>query len=234
MVNAAWEGQSQERTRWSSDTDVQIVCYAWRRGRKTNRTISQLFPSAVSLRRAGVEQLYQVKRMIRGTGIMLFSTFSQTWNLKNPMVTFGEHLKHVITPRGHILVSRTDDDSLPSPAPRVSIQNSSVCTFKRPRLYLHHAHMFQHVRVLPAHTVTLWIYTREFSACHTAATATTTHTTDHTTDTTCTPTQHRERQRKKTEKEREKRRQDKGREMKEDFVENMSRTKKKNARWVSS
>ena len=39
------------------DTDAQIVCYTWVLGRKTNRTISQLVPSAVSLRIAGVEQL---------------------------------------------------------------------------------------------------------------------------------------------------------------------------------
>ena len=37
------------------DTDVQIVRCAWRKGRKTNRTISQLVPSAVSLRITGVE-----------------------------------------------------------------------------------------------------------------------------------------------------------------------------------
>ena len=46
------------------DTDVQIVRYALRKGRKTNRTI-QLF---VSLRTAEDEQLHQVKRMIRGIG----------------------------------------------------------------------------------------------------------------------------------------------------------------------
>ena len=42
--------------------------------------ISQLIPSAVSLRRAQVEQLYQAKRMIGGIGKMLFSTDFQ--NLK--------------------------------------------------------------------------------------------------------------------------------------------------------
>ena len=46
--------------------------------RKTNRTIRQLSPSAVSLSRAGVDILCQVKRMIGGIGDMLFSTFSQT------------------------------------------------------------------------------------------------------------------------------------------------------------
>ena len=39
------------------------------------------FPSAVSLRRAGVQQLYQVQRMIGGIGNVLFSTCSQTLNV---------------------------------------------------------------------------------------------------------------------------------------------------------
>ena len=41
--------------------------------RRTNRTIRWLVPSTVSLRRAGVEQLYQVKRMIGGIGDMFVS-----------------------------------------------------------------------------------------------------------------------------------------------------------------
>ena len=40
--------------------------------------------SAVPLRRAGVDQLYQVKRMIGGLGNMLFSTCSHTENVKDP------------------------------------------------------------------------------------------------------------------------------------------------------
>ena len=46
------------------DTDVQIVRYGWRKGRKTYRTIHQL----ISLRTAEDEHLHQVKRMIRGIG----------------------------------------------------------------------------------------------------------------------------------------------------------------------
>ena len=45
---------------------------------------------------------------------------------------FGEPLKHVITLRGQILVSRTDADPLPlcvdSKRPRVYVQNVPVCT----------------------------------------------------------------------------------------------------------
>ena len=63
-----------------SDTDVQIVRHTWTQGRKTNRTIQQLVPFEVSLRIAGVKQLYQVKRMIRGFGGASFSTYSQTLN----------------------------------------------------------------------------------------------------------------------------------------------------------
>ena len=46
--------------------------------RETNRTIWLLIPSAVSIGIAGVEQPYQVKRMIGGIGDMLFSIYSQT------------------------------------------------------------------------------------------------------------------------------------------------------------
>ena len=56
------------------DTDVQIVRYALRKGRKTNRTIQLL----VSLRTVEDEQRHQVKRMIGGIGHVLFSTHSQT------------------------------------------------------------------------------------------------------------------------------------------------------------
>ena len=38
---------------------------------KTNRTVSLLVPSAVSLRITGAQQLYQVKRTIRGCGNVL-------------------------------------------------------------------------------------------------------------------------------------------------------------------
>ena len=40
--------------------------------------MSQLIPSAVSLRIAETEQLYQAKRMIGGIGNLLLSTYSQT------------------------------------------------------------------------------------------------------------------------------------------------------------
>ena len=74
--------------------DVQIVLYNWVRKRKTNRTISQLVPCAVSLRITETEQLYQAKRMI---GLKMGEI---------QRVTFGELLKHVITLCGQILVSR--------------------------------------------------------------------------------------------------------------------------------
>ena len=54
------------------NTDRRSLCLE--KGAKTNRTIWQL----VSLRRAGFEQLYQVKRMLGGIGNMLFSAHSQT------------------------------------------------------------------------------------------------------------------------------------------------------------
>ena len=60
--------------------DVQVVLYIWVRKRKTNRTISQLVPSAVSFRITETEQLYQEKRIIEGIGNVPCSTYSQTFN----------------------------------------------------------------------------------------------------------------------------------------------------------
>ena len=58
-------------------------CGLWRRRdmrEETNRTMSQLIPSAVSLRIAETEQLYQAQRKIGGIGNVLLSTDSQTEN----------------------------------------------------------------------------------------------------------------------------------------------------------
>ena len=49
------------------DTDVQIVCYPWVHGRKTNRTI----------RITVAQQRVQVKRMIEGIGNVPCSTYSR-------------------------------------------------------------------------------------------------------------------------------------------------------------
>ena len=55
-------------------------CGEGERREETNRTMSQLIPSAVSLRIAETEQLYQAQRMIGGIGNVLLSTYSQTEN----------------------------------------------------------------------------------------------------------------------------------------------------------
>ena len=68
-----------------------------------------------------------------------------------PKLLSGEPLKHVITLRGQILVSRTGDDTLPPP--RVSVQKVPVCTFKTsPRVPAPRALVEKHVRVLPAYS----------------------------------------------------------------------------------
>ena len=93
------------------DTDVRIVRYAWRK-----RAIDQ---PLVSLRTAETEQLQQGKRMIGGIGDMFLSNlFSHLKMGKIQKFFFGEPLKHVITIRGQILASRTDDDPLPPCVPR--------------------------------------------------------------------------------------------------------------------
>ena len=48
---------------------------------------SQLIPSAVSLRIAETEQLYQARRMFGGIGDMLLSTYSQTENGEDPLAS---------------------------------------------------------------------------------------------------------------------------------------------------
>ena len=49
--------------------------------------MSQLIPSAVSLRIAETEQLYQAHRMIGGIGNVLLSTYSQTENGEDALVS---------------------------------------------------------------------------------------------------------------------------------------------------
>ena len=79
------------RTSWKV-SDVQIVRYTWVLVAKDKSNHPWLIPFAVSLRRAGVEQLYQVKRMIGGIGNFLSSIFTQTENVQDPRVFFGEPL----------------------------------------------------------------------------------------------------------------------------------------------
>ena len=66
--------------------------------RRTNRTKKELVPSEVSL-------ILRKKRLICGIGNVLFSTFSQTSNAHDYVVTRGEPLEQVITLRGPFVVS---------------------------------------------------------------------------------------------------------------------------------
>ena len=61
MVNAAREGQSQEKLWWSSDTGVPVVCYTSAFLAKHNRNHLTAVPSNVSLRITDAQQLLQVK-----------------------------------------------------------------------------------------------------------------------------------------------------------------------------
>ena len=138
------------------------------------------------------------------------------------MVTFGEPLKHVITLCGQIWVRRTDDDppplppppslpTHPTPHPRVSIQDASVCTFNtfpctlaptRTCISTCARGAGTHGDVVNVHTEASWMDTRGFfNVSH--HNTTTRHNTPR-------PQHH-------TETEREKKtRQDKGREKRED------------------
>ena len=88
------------------DADVRIFRFSWVKGRKANLTIQLLVPSGVPLKLAS-EQLHQVRRMIRGIGNILFSTYSRTSNGQDPVVTWVNLWGKVITPCGPFLVSRT-------------------------------------------------------------------------------------------------------------------------------
>ena len=57
---------------------------------------------------------------------MLLSTYSQTENGEDPLVSVGELLNHVMTIRGKILESRTNDDPLLS-LPVCMYKTPSVC-----------------------------------------------------------------------------------------------------------
>ena len=53
----------------------------------TNRTIWEMIPAKVSLKGAETEQLYQAQRMFGGIGNVLLSTFPQTENGEDPLVS---------------------------------------------------------------------------------------------------------------------------------------------------
>ena len=122
-----------------------------------------------------------------------------------------------MTLRGQILVSRTDDDH---PCSRVWIQrfNTSRCV-PAPRV-----HVSTHLRVVPVHTVTFWMYTRRrfwihtffhvFSACRNTHKHTYKHT--HTKHTQRPPTTPRPQRHTDRERERRQRKRDRERETRED------------------
>ena len=156
----------------------------WRREREeeTNRTLSKLIPSAVSLRIAETEQLYQAKRMIGGIGNVLLSTYSRTESGYDPRVSLVDLWGQVMTLRGQILVSRTDDDPLPPvcgfksspcvPAPRAHVETHVrvVCRRTRGRFERTHGDVFE-----PTHG-----FFHIFSACRITHTHEHTHTHTHT------------------------------------------------------
>ena len=112
-------------------------------------------------------------------------------NRKDPLASLVD-----LWGQGQILVSRTDNDTLPHL--RVSIQNVPVWTFKTsPCVRAPRAHVSTHVRVVPAYPTTFGMYTRRFFLRPTtgfstlfqrAATHTNTHTHTHTKHTPRPPT----------------------------------------------
>ena len=82
MVNKAGEGQRQERPWWWPVAILTREPFNIRRhgGKDPSNHLKSLVPPGVSRMIAGAEQLYQVTRMIKGIGNVLFSTFSQSLN----------------------------------------------------------------------------------------------------------------------------------------------------------
>ena len=162
--------------------------------------------------------------MIGGIGNVLLSTYSQTENGEDPLVFFGEPLNHVITIRGQILVSRTNDD------PCVFTKRPPCVNAKRPRVYRHHAHMLKHMCAWCRHTRGRFECTHGGHFVHTHTVFSTffqraaTHTNTHTHTRTKHSTQHhstqhhteteteRDRERETEKTRQRKRRQDKRRE----------------------
>ena len=86
--------------------------------------------------------------MFGGIGNVLLSTYSQTENGEDPLVSL---VNHVITTRGRILVSRTNDDA-PAPPPVCRLKKKPCVDSKRLRVYRHHAHMCYHMCAWCRHT----------------------------------------------------------------------------------
>ena len=80
---------------------LSCLCVCW-----CARVLACKTLPAVSLRRAGVQQLYQVQRMIGGLGNVLFSTCSQTLNVLDTRVSLVNLRSQVRSLRGLFLVSR--------------------------------------------------------------------------------------------------------------------------------
>ena len=123
----------------------------------------------------------------------------------------------MIIVRGQILVSRTDDDTL---HPMCGFESFPCVRSKRPLVYRHHAHMFQHMcawcrhtrDVLNVHTEAFFkpntVFSR-FSACRNTNKLTHKHTHKHTHTNTQTPhtTQHNTQHRTETATERDRERE---------------------------
>ena len=152
--------------------------------------------------------------MVRGIKNVPCSTCSQTENVWDPVVIFGEPLKHVITLRGQILVSRKlairDDPNIRLRCSRkvekhlfYRWKHPPCVRSKRPRVCRHNAHTCWntcarcagiHRDVLNVHTGMFWMDTRGvFSSVP--------HNTQSTTTQDTTPHGDRQRQRETTEGE---------------------------------
>ena len=197
------------------------------KGDRPTEQSSTLFPSG----QLKLNSFIRESECVEESGTCCSQSILTLENRKDPLVSLVDLWGQVMTLRGQILVSRTDNDTLPPL--RVSIQNVPVWTFKTsPCVRAPRAHVSTHVRVVPAYPTTFGMYTRRFFLRPTtgfstlfqrAATHTNTHThTKHTPRPPTTPrpqrhtTQHNTQHHAETdrESETEKERQDKTRQEK--------------------
>ena len=110
---------------------------------------SPLIPSAVSLRIAETEQLYQAQRKFGGIGNLLLSTYSQTDNGEDPLVS----LVNLWTRDNHTWWKFGETNwRWPHALPCVCTQRPPCEDSKRPCVYRHHAHLLKHMCAWCRHT----------------------------------------------------------------------------------
>ena len=197
----------------------------WRREwrEETNRTMSQLIPSAVSLRIAKTGELYQAQRIIGGIGNVLLSILFSNWKWVRSIGFFGE----LLNPRDNHTWANSGKQNRRwhRPALRVSVRNVPVYAGTTRTCWKACA------RVAGIHGDVLSVHTEVFSVPHNTAHTHTPRPQRHTYNTTqkSHTTSHGERgKERETERERRQRKRERRRRKRRDKTrEEIKRTDKR-------